>query len=145
MEQRELKFRAWSKLAKCMLIPDALDFELASFRGHRLQDPNLSGSGHLKNLILMQYTGLKDSTGKEIYEGDVVYFKYNAGHVVESFGVVRFGKYLSAYNKFEEAVYVQGFYISQCYKGNEDYQHFDMFDNKYTIRGNIYENPELVK
>ncbi len=56
---REIKFRAWSNTAKVM-HPE----------WKKLDDEN-------GEYILMQYTGLKDKNGKEIYEGDVLRGRFN--------------------------------------------------------------------
>ena len=63
---REIKFRAWNKNTKQMIdlkaiTPLALDI---SANGIFLPFRD--------DLILMQYTGLKDKNGQEIYEGDIV-------------------------------------------------------------------------
>jgi len=61
MKQREINFRAWYTLAKVMFQPKDLEaYSMALLR--------LPQDGHFE---LMQYTGLKDKNGKEIYEGDI--------------------------------------------------------------------------
>lgn len=75
---REIKFRAWD--GKRMYY-DPNDFYLRMdgscfdvFEGE--MDEPICGQP-----ILMQYTGLKDKNGKEIYEGDIVKTSYHHGAI----------------------------------------------------------------
>ena len=76
---------------------------------------------------LMQYTGIKDKNGKEIYEGDIV--RCNSGFYEGGVGVIT---YVSADNE-------PGFFIVFAnYETEVDF-------NNIEVIGNIYENPELIK
>lgn len=108
METREIKFRAWDKLSQKMKT------EIT-----RLQLPHTEHEENLYGTVLMQYTGLKDKNGVEIFEGDIV----------SSTGV--FSKVIW---KDEDAMFGihNGQYELGFYKGIE-------------VIGNIYQNPELLK
>lgn len=115
---RAIKFRAWNKLAQKMAVIDALDFVLDSYRAHAGE---LSGSGHLADIDLMQFTGLLDKTGNEIYEGDVMAWK----EAEDAVGIVMWEPEVS------------GFMILNRAAGSGWVLH-----DQWEVIGNIYENKE---
>ena len=132
--QREIKFRAWT------------EFEPEITKGSRRGEMSKS-FGVLddtrefsKNNILMQYTGLKDKNGVEIYEGDIladvdepepcihkVYWENDA---------LRFNilTLVDDEGNWDSGIYDE---LSEgAEKGKTKY---------FEVIGNIYENPELIK
>lgn len=78
---REIKFRAWDKVSKKMLVPGDINLPDITCNGCPVE-PHTRKNLSLE-MELMQYTGLKDKNGKEIYEGDILKSKFNSGWVVE--------------------------------------------------------------
>ncbi len=119
---REIKFRA-HRLGEFYEFVDEW-----SFTGKQdilLRDKNgFTLREWLKNLDIMQYTGIKDKNNKEIYEGDIVHNEHPRPRVVTfqqgAFGVDNMG--------FSEL---------------HDEHSVDI--NEWIVIGNIYENPELLK
>lgn len=70
MKNREIKFRAWDKQHNCFTqYPFVVDNKGNVFKEY-------IGGGKLeKHYVLMQFTGLTDKNGKEIYESDLVLYK----------------------------------------------------------------------
>ncbi|ATU04888.1 hypothetical protein BKN14_00320 [Candidatus Gracilibacteria bacterium HOT-871] len=85
----------------------------------------------LKDIEIMQYTGLKDKNGKEIYEGDIVHYLDACNFCLEDVsintGVVNFDL-------------IDGIVFSN--RDSVEMEDID-FDNDVAVIGNIYENPEL--
>ena len=75
---------------------------------------------------LMQYTGLKDKNGKEIYEGDFLFHHYfkEVGNVIWHIGQSRWA--LEYFDKKTQEL-------------------FPIDKKSFEIIGNIYENPDLLK
>jgi len=119
---REIKFRAW------VSEDDENFFMCRTITGYDSHHHLVSSEGYnYYNFELMQYTGLKDKNGVEIYEGDVLQDDY--------------AEYYKVDWDLEFACFV--FY----HIGSE---HFDNDLNaneaeQCKIIGNIYENPELIK
>ena len=85
------------------------------------------------NKPVMQFTGLHDKNGKEIYEGDVVKFKAN--YTLKPTG------WLNGVMVYYEHMFVLSVGIEQ-YEINEETEGFGYSSE---VIGNIYENPELYE
>ena len=123
---REIKFRAWLKEKK--IIGEVLGIDILHkeiFFSN--EDVDCYEHSDFKDIELMQYTGLYDKKGKEIYEGDIVKLRANHG-----IGIIKYsdewGAFVVEYIKPRPLVVLGMNY----YK--EDIE----------ILGNIYENPELL-
>lgn len=118
---RKIKFRAWDKTNKKMLYDN-----IAIVDGD-VGELGVGGDFWInKDLILQQYTGLKDKNCKEIYDGDIV---INSNLGIK--GYKNIGLNGNVVNIFDWA-------NMRCLTEyvNED---------EREVIGNIFENPELIK
>ena len=118
---REIKFRAWDKYHQHMLD----DFYFQNIDDSNWVNVGFERLKDLKDLVIMQFTGLLDKNGKEIYEGDVV------ANVI----------YFDEPRKLEFNVLGA---VSTVFKGSQFSITTHMLRDIEVI-GNIYSNPELVK
>jgi len=119
------KFRAWHKSTNRM-------FNIYSLSPDYIFEDTLNGVGNstvpakTKDCEIMQYTGLKDKNGNEIFEGDIVKNGLSGTWIIQPI----------------ESGSMSLLGICKQYKD----KNFDISALNYNVEviGNIYENPELI-
>jgi len=131
---REIKFRAWDGFGMYdvgSLIFSVEKVELVSHNEYILD---------MNDIKLMQFTGLKDSKGVEIYEGDICKYwmdgRWKVGSITWERGgwaihVVKYGdKVLDVVLHFQSFIPMPVSHITM--------------QDQFEVIGDIYENPELL-
>ncbi|MCG2227920.1 YopX family protein [Staphylococcus epidermidis] len=128
-----LRFRAWDKEDNKMvrwkdlrLVKNNRDKDL------RVVDITYSPI-KFKKAKLMQSTGLKDKNGVEIYEGDIVEFKYPYDKRIKTKGTIVWNNNKACF----------GINMKET---TEQYELYRITAENYlTVIGNVHQNPELLE
>lgn len=135
---REIKFRAFNGMG--------MEYNVVAGKfGHFYVNPYNNGmdekdstsltpfnTKYEDTVPLMQFTGLKDKNGKEIYEGDIISSDNFSSNLVIGYSNEKAAFVGSRTNSFK---------ISEIYNFLDDI----VIDDNWEVIGNIYESPELLK
>lgn len=124
------KYRAWDKRQNVMRDVAVLHFT-KSGKVNSIEywkTPSELKSYHVRNIELMQSTGLKDKNGVDVYQGDII--RCTSGCLHE---VIWLEEYGGTFIGGMPAWYLSGLRNGYSWTGREE------------VIGNIYENPELMK
>lgn len=118
---REIKFRAWDKKAKAYVGDRQLGFSL-----YEIALSPFEHADKLKELEFEQDTGLKDKSGKEIYEGDIVTL-------------------IGEWEEVEKDDCNVVTFRDGCFRVGDGYEdEAGSYLSDWRVIGNIHENPELI-
>lgn len=146
------RYRAWDKEFKEMVQVDALVFDEQIIKA-TYKNGNVVKE-ELKNYVLMQSTGLTDSAGKEIFEGDILKFNdeweeyCQEGYIDGSTSGVN---YVEIGTESTAFIFCKTKYpdSSLFYYANEEHLTFQEIITdtsfEFEIVGNIHTNPELLE
>lgn len=132
---REIKFRAWLKEDKKMENVKTMDFTdktIRCLKKNEFINAYLLRRVSFDDVELMQYTGLRDKNGKEIYEGDIIKYKFPYDKRIKHISPVKFLETEASFG------------IKDRY-GNEIPLYTISANNYFEVIGNIYENKNLLE
>lgn len=133
---REIKFRVFYKPENCMKQVHSIDvhnrFVYWFDEGNReKQSCHYSLDGKYGDAILMQYTGLKDKNGKEVFEKDIVHLSSEDGMNYNALIIFADGAFC-AIDGTEDDYGVRRYGLMR-------------YELQMEVIGNIYENPDLLE
>jgi uncharacterized phage protein (TIGR01671 family) len=124
---REIKFRAYNKTYKLMDYDIFIDAYGKIYQdAKRIWDmSDIAIEAAYDELVIMQYIGLKDKNGKDIYEGDIV-------------------KPYTDDNNLAQIIFIDGSFKIATKIKDKGYLIWNHMESEIKILGNIYENLELI-
>lgn len=150
---RDIKFRAWDKregLHKMMYLNGFLKYGPGWIDGvgYKFIELDFIPDGFSRfsydEIELMQFTGLKDKNGKEIYEGDIC-LKYWSKDVYgdreASIGVIKWVNFGARFTHESNGLKGHKYYCEL----HENLTNPEYERSFFEVIGNIYENPELIE
>ena len=143
---REIKFRAWDKKDKKIFDVEVFDLNCGDVsKVCILRDEKRTKKNYWyapKEVVLMQYTGLKDKNGKEIYEGDIVIQEiWNGADNIDGESVTDEFEGIIIYDRNGYGIQTE---ICDGKRTEVPIYEIDEFVTTEII-GNIYENKNLIK
>lgn len=119
---REIKFRCYDTKNNIMRYQDNSQFVF----GKDYRECNYENGWNTENNgIFMQYVGIKDKNGVEIYENDIVF--------------------VTSFKRNLQVIYRQDICAFQLYEDFENrINYFTIDQSEMEVIGHIYQNPELI-
>ena len=127
---RDIKFRVWDNERNAMLNSKSVDIDFFEGKIEITSDTiryDEVYTDEIKDFELMQYIGLEDKNGREIYEGDIITITLDTGNVITGSVGMNNGQWsIKYYDRYYSLVSI-------------------WYEMQPEVIGNIYENPKLLE
>ncbi|WP_336822975.1 YopX family protein [Sporosarcina sp. USHLN248] len=147
---RVIKFRAWDEAEKWMGEVSSIDFE-EGYLFLTTRNSDDENRFDLRAIPLMQFTGLYDKNGAEIYEGDILRVWQEDEYIPNrdrGGGIIDYDKEkgFSQIGKVGFTGCSFDYRTVKTLSGKEEKIHAPIdWINNYEVIGNIYEHPHLLE